>query len=246
MKNIIALICVLFLNSNLLAKRFASQYAEFQLPPNWECALEGTEWVCQSSNKGRKREAIIIMAAKIRGPSDDLGEYKAYLKKPKTFSLPGGKTQVSEAKYSKVNEIKGHRWVDALHMASEVPGFYTRYLATVKEDLGIAVTFSVSKDHYSSYQKVFDNVIATLNVFRQKQIDADKFQIKTSTEDLIGDTTFIPQVDENFGIGTREASKKGQKSGSGDTYFYIIIIAAVAIIIMKKRGKKGTKKKKKK
>ena len=49
------------------ARKFTSQYCEFELPSGWDCALEGTEWVCQSSNKDRKKEAIIILAAKIRG-----------------------------------------------------------------------------------------------------------------------------------------------------------------------------------
>ena len=80
----------------------------------------------------------------------------SYLKQRKTFTLPGGRTQVSEPKTAKMNNVNNHRWVDSLHLASEVPGFYTRYLATVKEDLGVAVTFSVAKDFYASYQPVFD------------------------------------------------------------------------------------------
>ena len=45
------------------AKRFSSKYCEFELPPGWECALEGTEYVCQSENADRKKESIIILAA---------------------------------------------------------------------------------------------------------------------------------------------------------------------------------------
>lgn len=160
------------------AKKFASQYCEFELPPNWECGLEGTEWVCQSLNKDRQKEAIIILAAKIRGEEDSLDGYMAYLKRTKTFKLPGGKTQVSEPKYSETKTINNHQWVDSLHLASEVPGFYTRYLATVKEDLGVAVTLSVSKDHYSSYQSMFDNIVSTLRVFRKKDFSTDKFALK--------------------------------------------------------------------
>lgn len=123
------------------AKTFSNQYIQFELPNGWECTLEGSEWVCQSDNQDRKREAIIILAAKVRGPQDSLEEYQAYLKQDKTYTLPGGKVQRSEPKYNKFSEVNGHRWLDALHLASEVPGFYTRYLATVKEDLGVAVTF---------------------------------------------------------------------------------------------------------
>ena len=159
--------------SNSYAKHFSSQYCSFELPAGWECALEGAEWVCQSVNKDRKKEAIIILAAKKRGTQDSLDQYTAYLKKTKTFTLPGGKTQVSDPKYAKLNTVNNHRWVDSLHMASEVPGFYTRYLATVKEDLGVAVTFSSGKDHYEAYQPVFDAIIASLRVFRQKHSTAN-------------------------------------------------------------------------
>ena len=75
--------------TNVFAKTFTSQFAEFELPNGWECALEGSEWVCQSDNKDRKKEAIIILAAKYRGANDSLDIYQAYLKAPKTFSLPG-------------------------------------------------------------------------------------------------------------------------------------------------------------
>ena len=72
-KNLIICLSIILLN-NVYAKSFTSQYCEFELPPGWECALEGTEWVCQSSNKDRKKEAIIILAAKIRGSQDSLDQ----------------------------------------------------------------------------------------------------------------------------------------------------------------------------
>ena len=155
------------------AKRFSSQYTEFELPPNWSCILKGAEWVCQSENKDRQKEAIIVVAAKIRGEQDGLEPYLAYLKETKTFTLPNKNTQISEAKYAKLVTINNHRWVDALHLASEVPGFYTRYMATVKSDIGVVATFSVSKEHYSSYQTVFENIIKTLRVFRQQPVKSE-------------------------------------------------------------------------
>lgn len=230
------------------AKRFTSQYCEFELPPGWECALEGTEWVCQSTNKDRKKEAIIILAAKIRGRQDSLAQYQAYLKKAKTFTLPGGKTQVSEGKYTKMNKINNQTWVDSLHMASEVPGFYTRYMATVKEDLGIAVTFSVAKDHYEAYQNLFEKIIQTLKVFRQKNIKPTDFKLagEGGGGDLL-DAPVIPTDNNLYGIGTQ---KKGSKSGGGsaatDYLIYALIAGGAAFALTKMRKKKPAKKKKKK
>ncbi len=245
------LLFCLFLSAPLLAvggKTFTSQYCEFQLPPGWECALEGTEWVCQSENKQRKKEAIIILAAKIRGKQDDLAQYQAYLKKPKTFNLPGGKTQVSEAKYTKMSQVNGQNWVDSLHLASEVPGFYTRYMATVKADLGIAVTFSVAKDHYDAYQDLFDKIIQTLKVFRQKAVNPSDFGLAggQQTGDIL-DRVEIPDNQRLYGIDNQKNKKKG--SGGADATDYLIYIAlagGAVFALAKMRKKKPVKKKKKK
>lgn len=224
------------------AKTFLSQFCEFELPNGWDCVLEGSEWVCQSENKDRKKEAIIVLAAKYRGEQDSLDQYQAYLKKPKAFELPGGKTQISEAKSVSVHEINGQSWVDALHLASEVPGFYTRYLATVKDSLGIAVTFSVAKDHYDNYQDIFEKIIATLKVFDQRAKGGD-WKPKSEEKDLLDNGTYIPDSGNKADIGVN-AKGKGNDSGSDTTSIIAIVaVAAVGFILMKlKKGKKGKKK----
>lgn len=228
------------------AKRFANQYTEFELPTGWSCAIEGSEWVCQSENKDRQKEAIIILAAKIRGPQDSLAEYQAYLKTDKSYQLPGGKVQKSEPKYTKLNTVNSQQWVDALHLASEVPGFYTRYLATVKEDLGVAVTFSVTKEMYSAYQAIFDNVVASLRVFRQKKTNlADLRAGKAGSEANFDDTTFVPQ-DQNFDIGVVK-KRNDENSGEDNSALILIIAAAVLLLlVLKAKGNKKKKGKKKK
>lgn len=226
-------------SATLFAKSFSTQYCEFQLPPGWSCVLEGTEWVCQNSNKERKKEAIIILAAKVRGASDSLSLYQAYLKKAKTFSLPGGRTQVSEPKYTKLNTINGHSWVDSLHMASEVPGFYTRYMATTKEDLGVAVTFSVSKDHYESYQDLFERVIQTLKVFRQRNTKTGDFvPVREGKDGSLLDGPIIPTTDNLAGLGNGNRQRKSSGGGAADYLIYIIIIAGAGFALVKLRKKK--------
>ncbi|MBC7427950.1 MAG: hypothetical protein H7336_05005 [Bacteriovorax sp.] len=244
MKNLryLFLVLSLCLTTNVFAKTFSSQFSEFELPNGWECALEGSEWVCQSENKDRKKEAIIILAAKYRGEQDSLDQYQAYLKSPKSFSLPGGKTQISEAKSVAVREINGQRWVDALHLASEVPGFYTRYLATVKDSLGIAVTFSVAKDHYDSYQDIFEKIIATLKVFDQKNAKGGTYVPKKGEGDLIDGTVVIPDSGTNVDI-SQNGKKKGDGSGEeATTIAIIVVVAAVAFFLIRARKKKKGKK----
>jgi hypothetical protein len=239
---------VLGLTTQLHAKTFTSQFCEFELPPGWECALEGTEWVCQSTNADRKKEAIIILAAKIAGAHDSLDAYQAHLNQTKTFMLPGGKTQVSEPKFTNIRSINNHRWVDSLHLASEVPGFYTRYLATVKEDLGVAVTFSVAKDFYSNYEGVINALIESLRVFRSKSTGPGQFA-PVAGGNVMDNVTFAPDDGRND-IGVGRQKKGGVESDDTGTYAIILLLVlGGAFAMMKLRKKKGgaaTAKKKKK
>jgi hypothetical protein len=241
MLRLLTLILTLIISSQAFSKTFSSQFSEFELPNGWECALEGSEWVCQSENKDRKKEAIIILAAKYRGEQDSLDQYQAYLKQAKSFSLPGGKTQISEAKSVTVREINNQRWVDSLHLASEVPGFYTRYLATVKDSLGIAVTFSVAKDHYDTYQDIFEKIIATLKVFDQKAAAAGNWKPKAQEGDLIGDGTYIPDGANNADISMQKKNNNGSGNGDTTSLIAIIAVAVIAFIAMKLKKKKKKK-----
>ncbi len=235
---LLGLSLLMVLSGLVHAKTFTSQYTEFELPIGWECALEGSEWVCQSSDKDRKKEAIIILAAKYRGEQDSLDMYQAYLKQPKSFTLPGGKQQISEAKSVSMKTINGHQWVDSLHLASEVPGFYTRYLATVKDTLGIAVTFSVSKDHYNDYQDIFEKIVATLKVFEQK--GNQNFAIKNkSSDDVLGDDgSTIGATDPNANIGLNKQKKGGGGTDETTMLIGIVAVAAIGFFILKMKKKK--------
>lgn len=224
-------------------KSFSSKYCQFELPPGWECALEGTEYVCQSENADRKKESIIILAAKVRGEQDNLDEYMAYLKKSKEYSLPGGKKQISEPKSTKMTRINDHQWVDALHLASEVPGFYTRYLATVKEDLGVAVTFSVGKDQYSAYQPVMDKLASTLRVFRQKKAELADLRTGKSEDTNFADTSFNPNAAMDLQANkTKSRGAQGEEDNTNLLLLGLGAVVAVAVIASKKK-KKGPKKK---
>jgi len=226
------------------AKAWSNQYIEFELPNGWECALEGSEWVCQSDNKERKKEAIIILAAKYRGENDTIEQYQSYLKAPKTFNLPGGKTQISEPKLVQLTDINGQKWVDSLHLASEVPGFYTRYLATVKDNLGVAVTFSVGKDHYDAYRDIFDKIIASLKVFDQKQNTGDFQAVNKQTEgDLTDSTIGIGDTTALQDLSKQNAQKKGD-GGMDDTTMMLGGLIAVAVVFFILKNKKKGKKKK--
>lgn len=237
------LTCSIFILSlfslNTFAKQFSNGYTQFELPIGWECFLEGSEYVCQSENEDRKKEAIIILAAKKRGEQDTLVEYQKYLNQPRVYVLPGNKKQISEAKKVTTTTVNNHQWVDALHLASEVPGFYTRYLATVKAGIGVAVTFSVTKSMYDAYKGIFDNVIASMRVFAQENKNLEGIRLADKKAgDNFADTTFDVQ-DDNYDLSVPTVKKKKASGDSNDNFMFLAIIAVVGVlVVLKMKGKK--------
>ncbi len=211
------------------AAKFANQFTEFELPPQWQCNLEGAEWVCQSTQDGKKRDAIIVLAAKLKGDQDSLDQYLAYLKAAKTFTSVQGKPVKSEPKYAKHVNLNGHAWVDSLHLESEIPGFYTRYLATVKEDIGVLITYSINKNKYQQYLQDFENMTRTLKVFRK----AGGINVSPANSNLFGNTNIPQHVDSGTvfpGAGPAGGSDQQPQQKKGGDLPLIPILIGVAIV----------------
>ena len=118
----------------------------FSFQRNGNVSSTEPQWVCQSTDEQRKRDAIIVLAAKIRKAGmDEIPVYKKHLEKKQKYQAPNGQQVISEPRYVKVVVINSKKWIDSLHLQSEIPDFFTRYLATVEADLGMLITFSVRK-----------------------------------------------------------------------------------------------------
>lgn len=151
------------------AKIFRNAYVSFELPDKWDCVLEQTEWVCRTNNStADNREAVIILTAKEVGPSDGLPLYEQHLKTPRTVANRTGQPLQSQVLKVEQRRIAAHPWVDGMHLASEVPNYYTRYLATTKDKIAILVTFSAHKLHYTKYSSDFFRAIESLRVVASK------------------------------------------------------------------------------
>src|SRR3954463_6699411 len=87
---ILMILMIFFMAFNAHAKLFRNAYVSFELPPNWNCKLEGSEWVCENDFAGKTKEAIIILTAKEVGPTDTLAAYLAHLQTPRTVVGRGG------------------------------------------------------------------------------------------------------------------------------------------------------------
>ncbi len=235
MKKIYSLLLLsVFLPSLAYAKTFANQFIEFNLPDKWECQLDGTEWVCQSTDEQKKRDAIIVLAAKIKKAGmDELPVYKAHLEKAQTYQSLSGENITSEPRYVKELDISGKQWIDSLHLQSEIPDFYTRYLATVESDLGILVTFSVRKDKYEEYAPDIEAMVKTLRAFR-KPGDVNQGGAGAGISE-----TENPLFPAETGEGAKAKKTGGGNEGAGAAALVLLLAAAgVGFFLWKKKQKK--------
>lgn len=229
------------------AKRFRNAYVSFELPKNWDCKLEGAEWVCESTYTKKVREAIIILTAKEVGPADTLSAYEAHLKTPRMVPGKDGAPQKSQVLHVKKRLIAGHLWIDGMHLGSEVGPYFSRYLATIKERIAILVTFSAHKEHYTKYSQDFLSAINSLRVVATKDLLANRNRpddVRRSNETIgapIGN--HIPLLGDG-------ESLPSESSGGSDLFVNLILIALLlgavgGFLYIKTNNKKKASKKRK-
>lgn len=178
------------------AKVFRNSYVSFELPSKWNCYLENTAWICRyaiskkclggksntkscKAQRKKTREAIIILAAKEVGPKDSFKEYYNHLKTPRPIVTKKGKRSKSKIIHVKPISIQKHKWVDGMHLGSEIPHYYTRYVATLKGNIAVLVTFSAHKLYYTKYSSEFFRAIKSLRVLATKASTVSKRELKT-------------------------------------------------------------------
>jgi hypothetical protein len=214
------------------AIRFRNAYVSFELPPNWNCKLEGSEWVCENQFSGKTKEAIIILTAKEVGPNDTLGAYMAHLQTPRVLQGKGGATTKSQVISVKQTKIGTQDWIDGLHLGSEVGPYFTRYLATIKDKIAILITFSAHKEHYTKYSGDFIKAVDSLRVVASKDTLAGRDSSASSNgPGIIGPpVNNIPSTYETEGLpgeggdGAEGAAAKGK-------YFNYMIFAIVLLAL---------------
>lgn len=152
------------------AKIFQSAYLSFEIADNWNCKLEGSEWICKSSAADAAKQAIVILAAKEVGPEDSIYAYLNYLSKPKTVNTASGAPTTSKVMYTKERMIGNQKWVEGLHLGSEIPSFYTIYLATIRQSLAILVSLSVQQDMVAKFNADFAKIVRSLRITAKQEL----------------------------------------------------------------------------
>lgn len=227
------------------AKTFRNAYVSFELADRWNCNLEQTEWVCRTSaGPTDNREAIIILTAKEVGPSDTLAAYTAHLKTPRTIPSRTGQPIQSQIYKIEQRNINDQPWIDGMHFASEIPNYYTRYLATVKDKIAVLVTFSAHKQFYSRYSSDFFRAIESLRVIATKSLmgGAGANGIGIPGSDMLGSGNAggmgFGEGDEMPAEGTGQGGMNTKTKGMMALVALIAIFGVYLMIKPKKKKKK--------
>lgn len=162
---LVALLTVLSA-SDATAKKFKNKFLSFELPKGWSCALEETEYVCQSGDPATKKHAIMVFAAKLRGDEDSLDQYVEHLRTPRMLPLGDGGFRPSTVREVRQVKISGLDWISGVHDSSEVPGFTTQYYASLKTDIAVLVTYSARTTDWESRASVISSIMASLKITR--------------------------------------------------------------------------------
>lgn len=218
------------------AKTFQNSYVSFEVPDNWTCAQEGVAWTCTPQGPIEAKEAVIVLAAKVAGPEDNLVNFHTFLGAPKRLPTKVGTPMPSQVMYAQERVLAGTKWIQAQHLGSEIQEFYTLYLATVKDSLAILVSFSAEKSRYQNYNPIFDRAMKTLKIVANNQLLFPKNKLNQTT-DVIG---ISPQQATGDGLLPPPPAKK-KSNFMLLLLIAALVIAAAAVFISKGKAKKRKK-----
>lgn len=216
--------------------QFSTAYINFKLPTNWNCYLEQTEYVCRSKDPAASKEALIIFTAKLKGPTDSIDKYKEHLSQPKTIINEKNQRVTSVVTLApKLITINNTQWVDALQFGSEIPNYYTRYLGTVKDNIGIIVTFTAHKDAYTKYQSLFNNSVFSLST---RKPNSSEIQMPSPTSGVVGGLQ-NSGINETAFLDPFAAQEKPASSSHKLKYIGLaFIMAAIGFFLLVRARKK--------
>ncbi|HVJ63746.1 MAG TPA: hypothetical protein VM901_00680 [Bdellovibrionota bacterium] len=147
------------------AKQFKTQFFSLDLPPNWDCVKEELDWVCQPDNLHERSEVFMVIVTKaVDAVDDSLTKYQDVLSQVRTLRNLRGDPYKSEVRYTRINKILEREWVDSLQFGSEIPGFYTRYLASIAEKVAGLLTYAIAESSYAKWSPVMERMIGTIEL----------------------------------------------------------------------------------
>ncbi len=152
------------------AKIFKNNYITFELPDTWGCEQAGNEWICTPLDGVKARDAMIVLSAKEAGPEDSFAAYQSYLSKPRILQNNKNIPQPSKIISVQARDINSQRWIQGLHLSSEIPDFYSLYLATVKQGLAVLVSISAEKGKQAQFSADFAKLVQSIRLSASNEL----------------------------------------------------------------------------
>lgn len=205
------------------AKTFKNAYISFEILDNWDCKAQAPEWVCRSNDPIESKEAVIILTAKEKGPTDTFQIYEAHMNSSQTNTSKKGVTLVSTVVYkAQTNRYNDQPWLDGLHRDGQVKNYFTRYLATVKDQIAILVTFSAHNKYYSKYSATFIDTIKSLRIIAPKDL------LTRPEGNRTGESFGNNNMQAGIGVMADDPETQSQKGSNNEKYLgFGILIAAI-------------------
>lgn len=141
-------------------------YLSVKEPAGWTCQSEEGLFKCQGNGKNCGRDSVMLLLSQTASSWDSLPNYDEYLRSVKTIVDDAGKPVISTISYTNDVDINGFPWIDSLQYNSELPLFWTRYLATLIRSDGknraVLLTLLVSDRCFAEMENQFGAVVRSL------------------------------------------------------------------------------------
>jgi hypothetical protein len=116
------------------------------IPDGWSCKPDDHNYVCLEQKEGPESTAVVV-SYKDKGPDDKLDIYKSQLGQPRVLK-DGEVNQLSEVREVREIELNGIKWIEGIHLGSEITDYYTHYFVTTVDPYAVLISISVHKSAY--------------------------------------------------------------------------------------------------
>ena len=154
-------------------------YVNCDHPDGWLCEKSQGVYICQDTQDPQRKESLVLAIATVQTDWDSLENFEKYLKEPRKIEDEDRSILESKITYTRKRNLNGHWWVDSLQFNSELPGFWTRYVATVHKKLAILLTYIVSDEYYQRVAPKFERMVTSLKL-------NENFDLTAATKQELG------------------------------------------------------------
>ncbi len=223
-----------------IAKTWSTEFIRIDLPEGWACQREEIDYVCQPDSIKERSEALIVVVVKSANEIDDkLEKYDEVLKGTREMYDLARQKYTSQVRYVKRKTINGREWVDSLHLGSEIPGFYTRYVASINEKIAGLVTYSIAESVFPKYGPMLDAAVESMRLefdpkAYEKAMNANPSSLLPKGS-LLGGSRI--RTNPKFEEGNEEGPKDGDSNIDPMSLAVILlVVGGLGFYIWKKRS----------